>query len=416
MRPSLPQLRGLLNSGECALLDAARAEATAAGAALWLVGGAVRDLALGRPVHDLDLAVSVAAYPLALAVAARSSDAAEVEHEERFGTASVRIEGARLDLARLRRERYAAPGALPAVTFVEDIESDLARRDFTVNALALGLTGAQEDVLVDPFGGMDDLATRRLRALHPRSFIDDATRLWRGARTAAVFDLAPDEDTARLIAEGGRWLDAVSGDRITAELRFTAGRGRSGRTLALAEAWSVLRATHPALHLDASTARALRHRSGAIPFEVFMALLIAPLDERGAILERLSASNSVVATVEQTAQLIEAGRFGVVPTPEHLARLAGASPEARVAARWLDPAGQPALQRALGRWERTRSPIDAEELMRLGVPRGRTLGVTLDRLRRARYLGTLGTRADARRDVRRMMAEANHVVVAQNGC
>ena len=403
MRPSLPQFRELLKPAERALLDPAIAEATTSAIPLWLVGGAVRDLALGRPVHDLDLALPVEAAPFAAAVVARLGIGATVEDESRFGTASVRFEDARLDLARLRAERYVSPGALPEVTFVDRVEDDLARRDFSVNAMALGLAGAQADVLVDPFGGLEDLAARRLRVLHARRLAGEATRLWRGARTAAVFDLAPDESTARLIAEGTRYLDTISGDRITAELRFTARRGRSGRTLALAEAWGILRGTHPALRLDASTARALQRRTGPVPFEVFMALLLAPLPERAAILERLSASRAVATTVEQAARLIEAG-VGEA-TPEALERLAGATEDARTAARWLDPARQPVLQRYLGRWERTRPALDAEALMRLGVPRGPELGVTLDRLRRARYLGTLGTRAEARSAVQQWMAQ-----------
>ena len=403
MRPSLPQLRSLLKPAELALLDAAITEATTSGVPLWLVGGAVRDLALRRPVHDLDLALPFAAAPFAAAVVARLGANATVEDESRFGTASVRFEDARLDLARLRSERYVSSGALPEVTFVDRVEDDLARRDFSVNAMALGLAGEQPDVVVDPFEGLNDLAVRRLRVLHPRSFEDDATRLWRGARTAAVFDLAPDEATARLIAEGARYLDTISGDRITAELKFTARRGRAGRTLALADAWGILRGTHPALRLDASTGRALQHRASHVPFEVFMALLLTPLPERTAILERLSASRAVTTAVEQAARLIEAGAGDA--TPEVLAGLAGVTGDARTAARWLDPERQPALQSDLGRWERTRPPLDAEELMRLGVPRGPALGVALDRLRRARYLGTLGTRAEARRAVREWAAQ-----------
>ena len=402
MRPSLPQLRALLKPAELALLDTAIHEATTSGVPLWLVGGGVRDLALGRPVHDLDLALPGEATPFAVAIVARLGSEATVEDESRFGTASVRFEEARLDLARLRTERYVSSGALPEVTFVDRIEDDLARRDFSVNAMALGLAGAEADVLVDPSGGLADLAARRLRVLHARSFEDDATRLWRGARTAAVFDLEPDEATARLIADGTRYLDTISGDRITAELKFTARRGRAGRTLALADAWGVLRGTHRALRLDTSSARALQHRTGPIVFEVFMAVLLAPLPERAAVLERLAAPRVVATTVEQTARLVEAGAGAA--TPEVLEGLAGATEDARTAARWLDPERQPALQRDLGRWERTRPVLGAEELMRLGVPKGPALGVILGRLRRARYLGTLGTRAEARRAVRESAA------------
>ncbi len=400
-----------------ALLDAAYAEATSRGVALWLVGGAVRDLVLGRAPHDLDLALTIDPRRFATAVAAQLGAAARqrarVEAEARFGTASLRIEAAidgadgvedlRIDVARLRREQYATPGALPTVTTTRDIEVDLGRRDFSVNAMALRLTGERADAFIDPWHGLEDLAAHRLRVLHPRSFIDDPTRLWRGARTAAIGGLAPDEETAHLIAEGARHLGRVSGERIAAELRFTAARGHAGRTLALAEAWGVLRGTHPALHLHETTVRALRRRTGAIPFDVFMALLVAPLEGRRSIIGRLTLPRAVAATVEDTARLLDAAHDATEPMPEALARLAGASEAARLAACWLAPERQPRLQRALARWERTRSPLDAAALLRLGVPRGPRLGETLDGLRRARYLGTLTTAAEARRAVQQMV-------------
>ncbi|MDA0302644.1 MAG: tRNA nucleotidyltransferase, partial [Chloroflexi bacterium] len=165
-----------MTAPERALLDAARNEANASAVPLWLVGGAVRDLALGRDVHDLDLALAGDAPAFAQRVAARLDEVARAhtthEAEARFGTASVRLAlpgqpEARLDLARLRTEHYVAAGALPEVDFVDAIEADLLRRDFTVNGMALGLAGGVEDRLADPAGGLDDLAARRLRGFHP---------------------------------------------------------------------------------------------------------------------------------------------------------------------------------------------------------------------------------------------------------
>jgi len=383
------------------LLAAVESAADALGAEAWAVGGAVRDIALGRPINDLDVAVACEPGPFVGAVLAALSDpGATSEVTDRFGTATVVAGGRQLDLARLRTEHYVAPGNLPVVRATARVEADLERRDFTVNAVALGVGGARRGELLDPFDGLGDLASRTLRVLHDRSFQDDATRLYRGARTAALFDLRPDADTAALIATGGRWLGPISGERLRAEWAYTARRGRAGRAFALLEAWGVLRATYPALHLTPEARRALLRRPAPMPPELLAATVLAPLEAREGVLERLTAPREWRQAAEGAAMLLWATDTTAEPL-EHLERLSATTPAARTAARWLDPAGQAPLQRDLRRWERTRPHLDAEALVRLGVPRGPALGVVLRGLRRARFLGTLGSAAEARAEVRR---------------
>jgi len=382
------------------ILRVVQAAITDLGLSLWLVGGGVRDLALGAPLHDLDLAVDGAVNALIEALQARLPDA-QVEDGGRFGTATLHVGDTRVDLARLRTERYVSPGALPDVSPTRSMEKDLRRRDFSVNAMALGLAGERTGELVDPFDGMDDLAARRLRVLHDRSFVDDATRLWRGARTAALFRLTPDPTTARLIEEGGRWLEPISGERLQAEMGFTARRGYAGRTLALLHEWGVLTAMHPAFTLRPESGRALARRTGPLEPALLAAVLMAPLRQRRPVLDRVAAPREWRVAVEDTARLLDAA--GASATPDTLRGLEGAVEVARTAARWLDP-GQRALQADLRRWERARAPLTAEALIREGVPPGPALGRTLRGLRRARYLGTLKSAADARREVRRRLA------------
>lgn len=395
MRPTRTGLIAALAPDSRALLEAAEDAARDLDAGLWLVGGGVRDLATRRPLHDLDLAFAGDHAAFVDAVAARCPEV-RVERTDRFGTATISTDGARLDLARLRTERYVTPGALPEVRATRSIEADLARRDFTVNAMALELV-PDAGRLVDPFGGLEDLRWRRLRVLHERSFVDDATRLWRGARTAALFHLEPDATTARLIGEGARWVEEISGARLWAELSYTAGRGRALGTMSRLEEWGVLRAIHPAFRLAAVAERALGRRR-AMPAARLAAVLLAPLDRRDAILDRFQAPGSAREAVDGAARLLRASE-----TPEALAALEGIGDEARIAARWLDPQRQPARQAQLRRWERTRAGLRAEELVALGVPHGPELGAALRGLRRARYLGTLSTSADARRHVRRVV-------------
>ncbi len=400
IRPHLRALERALDTNGRALLRAAIASAREQDASLWLVGGAVRDLALGRPINDLDVVIDGDAARFASVCGAALRDAeVHMRLRERFGTASVIVGGLRVDIARMRTETYAHPGALPRVRATHSIERDLARRDFTVNAMALGIAGEQRGELVDPFEGLDDLASRRLSVLHVRSFQDDATRIWRGARTAVLTDLRPDEETAALIADGVHWLETISGPRLWSELQFTAKRGGTGKVLELLEQWGALAAIHPALHLHERTARALRHRPGPLPPLRLAALLLGPLDHPRPVLERFAVDRDTRETVLETRRLLEAG-----DTLDDLARLESVRTEARIAAQWLAPEAQPALQQALRRWERSRSPLTAQDLERLGVPRGRELGRWLARLRRERFLGTLSTPAEARATVREALA------------
>lgn len=413
-QPSSQALLRALDGPRRRLLEAAIEAAEALACPLWLVGGAVRDIALGptseHPLRDLDFATGGDPAPLAR-VLGRLLDAEvhiEVRIEPRFGTASVVLgpttDGVRADFAALRSERYARPGALPTVRLGASIEDDLARRDFTVNAIALPLTGSGRAPLIDPFGGLADLAARRLRVLHDRSFIDDATRLWRGARFAARLRLRPDGATAALIASGTSALAAISGRRLWSEFALLAAEPRPGTAPRLLDQWGVLRAVHPSLRLDERAMRAMSRR-GPCPPELLFALLTASLTAgpRAEVAARFGVPRAAARVVDDAVRLLAASAAADTAGPELLATLEPTSILGRTAALWLDPIRQRPLQRAVRRWQRTRSPLRAEALVALGVGRGPELGAWLAQLRRARYLGTLNSAAEARRLVREQL-------------
>ncbi len=179
---------------------------------VYAVGGAVRDVLLGRPVLDLDLAVEDDLAGLAAELG--------VTVNERFGTARAVHGDVTIDLARTRRERYPQPGALPVVE-PAGIEEDLRRRDFTVNALAVPLVGG-ELLAVD--GALADLAAGRLGVLHDASFREDPTRLFRLARYAARLGFGVTPRTEERLAEAlrARLTDTLSPARIGQELRLLA--------------------------------------------------------------------------------------------------------------------------------------------------------------------------------------------------
>src|SRR5204862_5738281 len=120
----------------------------------------------------------------------------ETRAHERFATASVSVDGLEVDLAATRSETYPRPGALPEVR-PASLDEDLARRDFTVNAMAVPLVG--EPQLIDPHGGLGDLKRGELRVLHAGSFEDDPTRALRAARYAARYEFSLQGETAKLI-------------------------------------------------------------------------------------------------------------------------------------------------------------------------------------------------------------------------
>ena len=180
---------------------------------VYVVGGAVRDALLHRRPKELDLVVEGDAIPVARRAAARVNGALLVH--DRFKTATITADGIAFDLASARKETYPRPGALPEVELGATIEEDLARRDFTINAIAVPIDG---DRVIEWPGGLQDLRNRTLRVLHERSFRDDPTRMLRLVRYAArlAFEIAP--DTRRLIDP--RLTDTVSGDRLGNELRL----------------------------------------------------------------------------------------------------------------------------------------------------------------------------------------------------
>jgi tRNA nucleotidyltransferase (CCA-adding enzyme) len=180
----------------------------------WVVGGVVRDLLLGRPPGGI-VDVVVQGDAVALARRAASRIGGRVVVHERFGTATVELDGGGLDVAAARRETYARPGALPDVQLGATVQEDLARRDFTVNAIAVNLDDGAVCAYADAFA---DLRARQLRVLHDESFVDDPTRLLRLARYSARLGFRVEPRTAELAASAD--VSSVSASRLGAELRL----------------------------------------------------------------------------------------------------------------------------------------------------------------------------------------------------
>ncbi len=187
----------------------------AAGHEIALVGGSVRDALLGRLGVDLDLATS--ARPDAIEECLRGSADATWDVGRDFGTIGARIGHWRLEITTYRSDAYDGGSRKPTVTYGDTLRGDLSRRDFTVNAMAVDLPTAD---LVDPFGGLADLAARRLRTpgTPQESFGDDPLRMMRALRLASQLAFEVDAEVVAAIAQMRDRITIVSAERVRDEL------------------------------------------------------------------------------------------------------------------------------------------------------------------------------------------------------
>ncbi len=399
-----------------ALLDDLGAVVGGAGARLWLVGGAVRDLWLGEPSADLDLVVD---GPFAKAAQAIAAAGHGVEMKGTgFLTFRVRprdgllVEDLTVDLGAARRESYAAPAALPAVepgTF----EEDLRRRDVSLNAVAIRLDPGGRGEVADPTGGLADLEAGRLRVLHPRAFEDDPTRAFRVARFAGRYGFALEPETAGWLAAAldGGFVARLSAARVRAQVTLLAGETPIEGPVARHAALGLLGAVHPGLAeepegpvraaaADAAAAafRALGVPAGDPPGRLVRALLAGrPADVVDAAVARLGFEGAPARRLAGEIRGLPAllarlgGEAAVPPRALHDA-LAAVDPATVAVAAAL---GGPAAARRTLHWAldlASRRPrLDGRALAALGVPAGPAVGRVLDRLLTARLEGRLPT-------------------------
>ena len=345
------------------------------GPGVYLVGGAVRDLLLGGAPLDLDLAVEGDAAALA------ASLGGEVRVHDRFGTSTVTLAGFSYDIARTRRETYAHPGALPDVE-PAPLAEDLQRRDFTVNAIALALSGGTAGELSAVSSALDDLGTRRLRVLHDRSFIDDPTRLLRLVRyaTRLGFEIEPHTRSLANTAISGGAMRTVSGPRIGAEVRLLASEPEPVRALRGLRELRLDTAIHPGFGLDdedlARRALSLLPDDGR---RDLVALAVAargvPRPELAALLESLAfeaEDRDVIVAAANRAREV-AGALGAASAPSEVAAAVGDGPPELVALAGALGA-EPQAREWLDELRHVRLAIDGRDLLAAGVPEGPAIG------------------------------------------
>lgn len=402
------------------------------GEAVYLVGGLVRDLLLQRGHRDLDVTLEGDGDAFAAALAARVGG--EVQLHSEFLTAVVRgADGFEVDVVTARAESYLEPAVLPRVR-PGDLRSDLLRRDFAANALAIQVSGVAVPELVDLCGGLADLEARRLRVLHDASFRDDPTRILRGVRLEARlgfrFDEATEAQARAAVKEG--IFDRLTGSRLRHELEFLleeegpapevlAARGRSQVFAALARLSNlgVIRTLHPALRWNAGVAARLRRVQELVEEgppgregEGWAPAAAGALRRWRLHLMVLAAELSDAQTTELAERLLLEGpdRRVIAGFPSRLARvaerLAGpAEPKPHAVAEALEELSEEELLLAqAGPDPRLSSYLDmyrttlrgltlgvrGADLLAAGHPPGPEIGHALRAVRRARWDGRIG--------------------------
>ncbi len=383
------------------LLRRAAEESARRGVRLYLVGGAVRDALLGLSVADVDLvsAPGDAEFGRDLAGALGG----EVVASSQFGTHKIRAGGITFDLAMARTESYDHPGALPSVR-PAGILDDLARRDFTINAMAVEVGAESWGDIQDEFGCLADLRRGLVRALHDGSFRDDATRILRAARYAGRYDFRIEESTRRALDRDLAYLDAISGDRLRHELERVFDEPRAAPILRILRDAGVLRAINPSLGADeAALAQidevAIGPERGPTP--VMLSLLVSslPAEAAPALVRRLNMGADWARVVRDTLALHDIvarlQRSGLRPSEvddllraydEHALRAGAALASDDLAASWV--------RRYLDELRHVRPLLDGNDLLALGVARGPKVGELLRTLRCARLDGEVHTRED----------------------
>ncbi|MDY6912120.1 MAG: hypothetical protein SVM79_07200 [Chloroflexota bacterium] len=217
------------------------------GERLYLVGGAVRDFILAQPNSDLDLVVEGKAIPLARQIAKAGNW--EIKTHPRFGTAKLSREGYTFDLVSSRSETYPRPGALPEVK-PGTLQDDLARRDFTINAMAVSLAPPSFGELFDPHGGRNDLKQKQIRVLHDDSFSDDPTRIFRALRYEQRLGFRLEPETEIQLLQSLDNLDTMTGERLWHELELILRESQPERAILRVDEIGALRKLCPAFTGD----------------------------------------------------------------------------------------------------------------------------------------------------------------------
>jgi tRNA nucleotidyltransferase (CCA-adding enzyme) len=377
---------------------------------IYLVGGIVRDLILGRPGFDIDIVAAGDVLPLAERLA--QSFKTRVISRSKFGTAKLEISGITVDLVTARREIYKKPGFLPTVIFPGSIEEDLFRRDFTVNAMALRADLSGFGALLDPYKGLEDIENGIIRILHDRSFVDDATRIFRAVRYEQRLEFRIEINTLQSLRQNIKMIDTVSPDRIKHELMLFLEEEQPEKPLCRAYELGILAKIHPSLSADnwiTERFRAARQAAVVRPGLLYLCLLVYRLDqsELKELLERFNFTRTQADAMNHTLSLKTeiAGNPNAGMSKLQAYRLLNRFTPVSLYANLIASDSQPAkdaLELYLSELRYVKSCLTGKDLIAMGIPAGPKVGQYLEKILEGRLSGDLKSRKDEELFVRKL--------------
>jgi tRNA nucleotidyltransferase (CCA-adding enzyme) len=395
-----------LHPQRLALLRVVAEEATRQRLPFYTVGGFVRDLLLGHPGLDFDLVVEGDAIGLARAVAAKHGG--KVTAHNRFKTAQwfpppATDIPAIVDFISARSESYKYPAALPTVK-PGTLADDLRRRDFTINTLALRLDGEHFGELRDDLGGLEDLQAGLVRVIHPGSFMDDPTRLFRAVRYEQRYGFQIAPETLTLISEALPIIGKLSAERVRHELDVILEEENAVSMLRRLAELGMLAAVHPALEWNHATqtrfvngmaaALALEHPRSQRTLAWMLWLMDVPLPGLKSIEKRLHFESGLRELLLAASTMLAEVNSLAGKKPSRCVAVLDEIPLKAVQAVSLAlPAGpvRQELRDYLETWRHVKPKTTGHDLIKRGLPPGPAYQSILRRLRAAWLDGDLKT-------------------------
>ena len=358
----------------------------------YLVGGMVRDLLLGFDNLDIDIVVENNAKLLAEALVKKFTNCEISAKHDRFHTAKVifTINNKKIpiDLASTREEIYEKPAALPTVK-VSDLKSDLIRRDFTINALAVSLMPSDFGEIVDLFNGLVDLKDKKIRILHDESFIDDPTRMIRAIRFAAKLGFEIEEHTKNLLKQAidskqfDNLIENIRGDRVKIEIRYLFNLPNVEEAIKLFFESGIYKMVSTSL----TPSRGLPWQTPtnnlydrSLQWLIYFALLMKDLTTQDQMMKNLQMTTDEIKIIQCAFQACEKLQETNIDSIFVYRTLKDLSLESISIVKLLIPSINNLIDEYLEKTSKIKLEITGQDLISMGIPSGKKIGEILDKV------------------------------------